>query len=106
MTEMTSLQFDILTSLTSARRHGYGVVVQIREASGRPPGVATVYAALAKLERRGLVEPAGDEIVDGRVRRYYSITSAGSTELKTQARLMAVRSEAALRALSGRESLA
>ncbi|MEV8264727.1 hypothetical protein [Microbacterium sp. NPDC077057] len=45
-------------------------------------------------------------IVDGRVRRYYSITSAGSTELKTQARLMAVRSEAALRALSGRKSLA
>jgi len=106
MAEMTSLQFDILTSLASARRHGYGVVVHIRETSGRRAGVATVYAALTKLERRGLVEPAGDEVVDGRVRRYFSITSAGSTELRTQARLMAGRSEAALRALSVRESLA
>ena len=36
--------------------------------------VATLYAALERLEREGLVAVDGDEAVDGRLRRYFRLT--------------------------------
>ena len=37
----------------------------------------TLYAALERLERDGAIQQDGEEIVDGRVRRYYRITEDG-----------------------------
>lgn len=99
MADLTSLQFDILTTLASGRRHGYALVEEIASISTRRPGVATVYAALGKLEAAGLVEPVLDEIVDGRVRRYYALTPPGSQELAAQARRMATRARVAMTSL-------
>jgi DNA-binding PadR family transcriptional regulator len=99
MADLTSLQFDILTALASGRRHGYALVEELERISSRRPGVATVYAALGKLEGAGLVEPVTDEIVDGRVRRYYALTRPGSQALATQARKMAKRAEVAMTSL-------
>jgi PadR family transcriptional regulator PadR len=106
MVEMTTLQFDILTTLASDRRHGYALVEEIGKMSNRKPGVATVYAALSKLERAGLVEPAGDEVVGGRVRRYFAITQSGRRALTTQAKQMASRSQVAIRSLGLAEAIA
>ena len=86
---MTRLQFDLLTALAPTRRHGYALIEEIERMTNRRPGVATVYAALSKLEHAGLVAPAGDEIVDGRVRRYFAITRPGSNALTAEATQMA-----------------
>lgn len=99
MAEMTTLQFDILTALAAGRRHGYALVEEVERLSHRRPGVATVYAALNKLERAGMAKPVLDEIVDGRVRRYFALTPVGASELGAQARRMATRADAAMSSL-------
>lgn len=75
--------FWILTALTSGRRHGYGILQQIKEASGSEFSlkVTTLYAALDRLERTGLVANDGEEIVDGRARRYFKLTAQGTAAL-------------------------
>ena len=35
--------------------------------------VASLYAALERLQGSGLVEPDGEEVVDGRLRRYFAL---------------------------------
>lgn len=99
MAEMTSLQFDILTALATGRRHGYALLEELERTTGRKPAVATLYAALGKLEHAGLVEPVEDEIVDGRVRRYYARTRSGAIALTEQAQRMSVRADAAMTSL-------
>lgn len=106
MAEMTNLQFDILTALAATRRHGYALIEEIERATSKRPGVATVYAALNKLEQAGLVAPAGDEVVDGRVRRYFAITRPGSNALTAEATRMAKRSQIAMKSLGLTEAIA
>jgi DNA-binding PadR family transcriptional regulator len=106
MAEMTTLQFDILAALTLTRRHGYALVEEVARMSNRRPAVATVYAALTKLQHAGFVEPDGDEIVDGRIRRYFQITQPGARALAIQANQMSVRAEAALTSLRRGEVIA
>ena len=45
----------ILTSLASCPRHGYALIKDIEEFAGVKLGAGTLYGALAKLEREGLV---------------------------------------------------
>ena len=99
MAEMTTLQFDILAALALGRRHGYALVEEVGRGSTRKPGVATVYAALVKLEAAGLIEPAGEEVVDGRVRRYFVITRTGAFGLAEQADRMTTRARSAITSL-------
>ena len=63
----------ILTSLAEGPRHGYALVKDIEGFAGVRLGPGTLYGALAKLERAGLVEAlaAADR------RRPYRITAAG-----------------------------
>ncbi|MEU8204984.1 helix-turn-helix transcriptional regulator [Streptosporangium sp. NPDC049046] len=72
----------LLAALESGPMHGYAVKEALREATqGRidlPTG--TVYPALHRLERAGLI--AGSwSVVAGRRRRSYELTSAGRTAL-------------------------
>jgi PadR family transcriptional regulator PadR len=46
--------------------------------------VGTLYAALDRLEGEGLVESDGDEVVDGRLRRYYRLTDDGLQTLDNE----------------------
>jgi PadR family transcriptional regulator PadR len=75
--------FWILTALASEPRHGYGVIQQAAALSdGRVTLQAgTLYAALDRLAAEGLVEVDREEVVDGRIRRYYRLTSSGATAL-------------------------
>jgi DNA-binding PadR family transcriptional regulator len=46
----------------------------------------TLYAALDRLKADGLVTSDKEEIVDGRLRRYYRITDEGAAELAAEVR--------------------
>jgi DNA-binding PadR family transcriptional regulator len=82
--------FLILVALAAGRLHGYGVILSVAELSdGRVrlrPG--TVYGALDRLERDGLVAEDGSEIEQGRERRYYRITAPGLTVLAAETERM------------------
>lgn len=70
----------ILVSLSDGPRHGYAIMTDVEHISGQPLGPGTLYAALARLERRGLIEAL--EPQDRR--RPYRITALGATTLQTQ----------------------
>ncbi len=44
-------------------------------------GPGTLYGLLDRMGDAGLMEAGGDEVVDGRLRRYYRLTDAGSAAL-------------------------
>ena len=54
----------ILVSLGDGPRHGYAIMLDVESATGRPMGPGTLYAALARLEERGLIERVADVLLD------------------------------------------
>ena len=63
---------------------------------GSQLGPGTLCGLLDRIGNAGLVEACGDEVVDGRLRRYYRLTDAGSTALVGEtARLRALTRRAA-----------
>jgi DNA-binding PadR family transcriptional regulator len=100
---MRSLQepsFLILTSLAAGPQHGYAIMTDAQEISGGQVRLraGTLYAALDRLQAEGLVDFDREEIVEGRLRRYYRITGAGATRLAAEAtRLRANVAEATAR---------
>ena len=85
-TEMREPTFWVLTVLSGGRRHGYALIEEARYLSeGRVSlKVATLYAALDRLTTQGWVELDGDEVVDGRLRRYFRITDAGAIAFESE----------------------
>ena len=71
----------ILVSLSEGPKHGYAIMEDGEAVGGRPLGAGTLYAALARLERLGLIEPLPP---DGSRRRPYRLTGAGAASLRTQ----------------------
>jgi len=70
----------ILVSLSAGPRHGYAIMSDVEEISGAPLGPGTLYGALARLERRGLIEALEPEDR----RRPYRLTALGATTLEEQ----------------------
>lgn len=101
---ITEPSFWILSALAGGRRHGYGVLQEVTELSaGRTVlKVPTLYATLERLERAGLIAPDGEEVVDGRARRYYTLTDAGSNALQAEAEALRAKARIATARLSGR----
>lgn len=78
--------FLILTALAERPQHGYGIMADVERMSGgrvklRP---GTLYAALDRVVAEGLVEAEREEIVDGRLRRYYRLTPSGRERLAAE----------------------
>jgi PadR family transcriptional regulator PadR len=75
----------LLSTLTSGPRHGYAVIEALRAGSSGvfdlPTG--TVYPALRRLERAGLVT-SDWSTVGGRARRTYALTAAGNRSLREE----------------------
>lgn len=89
--------FLILTALAAGPLHGYGLISEVAGLSGgrvtlRP---GTLYGALDRLTEDGHVVPDHDEVVDGRLRRYYRLTDAGAALLEAEAARMRANAEAA-----------
>jgi DNA-binding PadR family transcriptional regulator len=74
----------ILASLAGGSKHGYAMVDDIARLSGVRLRVTTLYAALARLEQRGLVEA----LPKAERRRPYQLTIAGAEALREQLRYM------------------
>ena len=70
----------ILVSLSDGPKHGYAIMTDVEAGTGRPLGAGTLYAALARLEERGMIEAL--EPVERR--RPYRLTALGATSLKDQ----------------------
>jgi DNA-binding PadR family transcriptional regulator len=85
----------ILVSLSSGPKHGYAIMTDVEAGTGRPLGPGTLYAALARLEERGLVEAL--EPIDRR--RPYRLTGVGATVLEEQLRGLAEFAQLGLRRL-------
>lgn len=86
----------ILVALNDGPRHGYAIMADVEAASGRPLGPGTLYAALARLERRGLIEAL--ELEDRR--RPYRLTALGASTLAAQLQHLASFAGSALRRLA------
>jgi PadR family transcriptional regulator, regulatory protein PadR len=75
----------LLAVLESGPRHGYAVIEALRDGSNGaldlPTG--TVYPALHRLERAGLID-SDWETVSGRRRRAYKLTRSGRQALSDQ----------------------
>lgn len=103
-TDMREPTFLVLSSLAGGRRHGYAIISDADAASnGRVQLKAgTLYTALDRLTNEGLVAPAGEEVVDGRLRRYYELTDTGAETLAVEARRQQSNARQALARLSAR----
>jgi len=70
----------ILASLADGPRHGYGMMTDIQTMTGVHLGPGTLYGALARLEKSGLIRSlAGQDR-----RRPYQLTAKGATALRAQ----------------------
>ncbi|MBA3234497.1 MAG: PadR family transcriptional regulator [Chloroflexi bacterium] len=85
----------ILVSLSDGPKHGYAIMTDVEEISGSPLGPGTLYAALARLERRGLIEALEPE----ERRRPYRITGLGATTVRAQLEQMSGFARTAMRRL-------
>ena len=85
--ELREPTFLVLAALADGPKHGYALIQEASTLSGGRVTlkVGTLYAALDRLGDQQLVQPAGEEIVDGRARRYYELTDAGAAALEADA---------------------
>jgi PadR family transcriptional regulator, regulatory protein PadR len=81
------LELMVLLAVLRPARDAYGVIISrdIAEKSGREVALASVYAALERLERKGLLisslgEPTAER--GGKARTYFKATPAGIQEAR------------------------
>jgi DNA-binding PadR family transcriptional regulator len=88
----------ILTALAAGSQHGYGILADVRQISeGRVRlRAGTLYTALDRLRADGLVAVDREEIVEGRLRRYYRLTPEGGNALAAEAARLRANAAAAL----------
>jgi len=96
--------FLILAALAAEPLHGYGVIQEVTQLSaGRVtlrPG--TLYGALDRLVEQGLVVADREEVVDGRLRRYYRLSDEGAAVLEAEAARLTSNATAAVARLRAR----
>ena len=94
--------YYILASLIDEPRHGWAIVQETADLSqGRVRLTAgTLYGALERLQAEGLVEQDREEIVKGRCRRYYRLTSLGRGHLQEEAERLAASAEVVRKRMS------
>ena len=74
----------VLASLADQPKHGYAITQDVAETMGVRLSAGTLYAVIARLEARGLIEPL--ESADRR--RPYRLTAEGARELAEQSERM------------------
>lgn len=86
---------SIMAVLADGDLHGYAILAEVRSLSDGEIrlGTGTLYGALERLLDAGNVVVVDEEVVDGRLRRYYRLTGTGRTalvsELDRRAQLLA-----------------
>lgn len=85
----------ILVSLSDGPKHGYAIMTDVETGTGRPMGPGTLYGALARLEKRGLIEA----LAPADRRRPYRLTGVGAAVLAEQLRELSEFAQLGLRRL-------
>jgi DNA-binding PadR family transcriptional regulator len=70
----------VMTSLSAGPRHGYAIIQDVLAMGGPRLRPGTLYAVLARLEERGLIEALEPQ----NRRRPYRLTAAGAAALRVQ----------------------
>lgn len=85
------VELQILVSLGSGPRHGYGILQDADERGegDAVPGLATLYRALRRLDDEGLIQSCeapqhADEEADLERRRYFRLTPLGREVLEAE----------------------
>lgn len=107
MTERSSgvvqgtLDMLILRTLTLEPMHGYGIGTRLTQISNGVLQVngGSLFPALGRLERSGLIEGEWRSTENSRRAKYYSITTQGRAKLKRETRDWEVHSDAIARVL-------
>ncbi|HTI26753.1 MAG TPA: helix-turn-helix transcriptional regulator [Kutzneria sp.] len=89
--------FLVLTALAAGPQHGYGILLDVEQISaGRVRlRAGTLYTALDRLVADDWVAVDREEVVDGRLRRYYRLTDRGAARLATEVERLRVTTRAA-----------
>ena len=96
--------FLILTALAARPQHGYGILRDVEEISdGRVRlRAGTLYTALDRMGADGWVAVDREEVVDGRLRRYYRLTDQGAARLEAEVQRLRAHTRAAEQRLRAR----
>lgn len=96
--EIREPTFYILSALATGPKHGYAIVKEVADMSNERVTlrVGTLYSALERLAEGDLVRTHGEEVVDGRLRRYYALTESGAGVLRDEAMKLAAASHQAI----------
>jgi DNA-binding PadR family transcriptional regulator len=97
--------FLLLTALAQGPQHGYGIMRDVERISGGRVKLraGTLYAALDRVVAEGLVEADREEVVDGRLRRYYRLTPPGGDRLAAEVERLRQNAAVAARRLELRD---
>ena len=86
---LTPVALNVLLALADGERHGYGIMLEVRERTGGSVrlGPGTLYGAIKRLKEGGLIEESGtrpDPEADDERRSYYRLTGFGSEVLAAE----------------------
>ena len=86
---LTPVALNVLLALADGERHGYGIMLEVRERTGGRVrlGPGTLYGAIKRLKEGGVIEECGerpDPEVDDERRRYYRLTRFGGEVLAAE----------------------
>ena len=89
--ELRPASYFVLAALLDGPLHGYAISTRAAELSGGDVKLTagTLYGALDRMEGRGLVEVDREQTVDGRLRRYYRLTTGGREAVEHEAERLA-----------------
>jgi DNA-binding PadR family transcriptional regulator len=84
--------------LAAGSQHGYGIICEVARISDERVRLraGTLYAALDRLRLEGLIDLDREEVVEGRLRRYYRLTAQGAGQLAAEAARMQSHAATAL----------
>jgi DNA-binding PadR family transcriptional regulator len=90
----------IMVGLAGEAKHGYAIMKDIESLGGFSMRPGTLYAALARMERAGLVQEIQN---DDYRRRPFKLTAAGRTRLAADLQSLATLASTGLRRLKQRD---
>src|SRR6188474_280985 len=81
-----TLDMLILKAVSLKPLHGYGVLLRIQQISGEALTVpqGSLYPALYRLEHQGLIAAEWGESENKRKAKFYTLTAAGRTRLRSE----------------------
>lgn len=96
-----TLDMLILKTLALEPMHGYGIGVRIEQITKGvfQVNAGSLFPAFRRLERDGLITGEWRETENNRRAKYYSLTSAGRTELRRQTSAWEIQTNAIARIL-------